>query len=354
MELLGIDESAFQTRSDRLKIADKVEKRVEKTRVREAIDPPASFRDEFRAIIDAHREMPSKEKAKIMKKLLPSVEKYKKQHTQYEGVGDRGVVRAILDRTYKEMKFQASLSAPLLKDELYRSQMTTWFDDVLHLEVRRNTNPIKLFYNELSPRGYKVYVSKMVRPNGQVFELSKFDKEFFAKKYDGRREVDSDWDKMRKEGDLTDGEKSFIGRLKEDAEIQVSKYGYNITGREAINRSLLREFIQENYKFFTPREWCDDRVFDEWLGLPLFYTKPYQYWDDPWVGISDANPNGRKPTLYKESEEKIASQIKGAEKRWDFVYWRKMGGAGSLAFYYDEWSSGRKKGESSYDPLMRN
>jgi hypothetical protein len=74
----------------------------------------------------------------------------------------------------------------------------------------------------------------------------------------------------------------------------------------------MRSFIENYYRYFTPREWCDEREFDKWLGLPqLFALPPYQYRDD-----------GR---VVKQDEADTRRYIQRAEEYWDDTIWRKVG-----------------------------
>ena len=308
MDILGIDESAFQSQRARARIADKVEKRVESKKGRDVIDPPASFRDEFRAVIDAHREMPSKEKASVMKKLDASVEKYKKQ---VEAFGQVSKVTAIITRTKKEMEVQASLSAPVLKDELYRSQMTSWFGNVFHFEVK----PASARYG-----GYDLFMRKMVRPNGEVIDFSRFTREFFAEDFTdrdaGNYALTSEW--IRTKDKYTRIERKFIeDECGYQASFPCGKNGLQLnhnrySGAIGLTRHYMRSFIENYYRYFTPREWCDEREFDKWLGLPqLFPLPPYQYRDD-----------GR---VVKQDEAEIRRDIQRSQEYWDDTIWRKVG-----------------------------
>jgi hypothetical protein len=308
MDILGIDESAFQSQRARARIADKVEKRVESKKGRDVIDPPASFRDEFRAVIDAHREMPSKEKASVMKKLDASFEKYKKQ---VEAFGQVSKVTAIITRTKKEMEVQASLSAPVLKDELYRSQMTSWFGNVFHFEVK----PASAGYG-----GYDLFMRKMVRPNGEVIDFSRFTREFFAEDFTdrdaGNYALTSEW--IRTKDKYTRIERKFIeDECGYQASFPCGKNGLQLnhnrySGAFGLNRHYMRSFIENYYRYFTPREWCDEREFDKWLGLPqLFALPPYQYLDD-----------GR---VVKQDEADTRRHIQRSQEYWDDTIWRKVG-----------------------------
>jgi len=308
MDILGIDESAFQSQRARARIADKVEKRVESKKGRDVIDPPASFRDEFRAVIDAHREMPSKEKASVMKKLDASFEKYKKQ---VEAFGQVSKVTAIITRTKKEMEVQASLSAPVLKDELYRSQMTSWFGNVFHFEVK----PASAGYG-----GYDLFMRKMVRPNGEVIDFSRFTREFFAEDFTdrdaGNYALTSEW--IRTKDKYTRIERKFIeDECGYQASFPCGKNGLQLnhnrySGAFGLNRHYMRSFIENYYRYFTPREWCDEREFDKWLGLPqLFPLPPYQYRDD-----------GR---VVKQDEAETRRDIQRSQEYWDDTIWRKVG-----------------------------